>query len=71
EAMQGGPVAIVLEGDMIAIDIPAKKITLNVPEEEIRERLSKWSPPDPKITHGYMARYAKVVSSASDGAVVA
>ncbi len=71
EAMQGGPVAIVLEGDMIAIDIPAKKITLNVPEEEIRERLSKWSPPDPKITHGYMARYAKAVSSASDGAVVA
>ncbi len=71
EAMQGGPVAIVLEGDMIAIDIPAKKITLNVPEEEIRERLSKLSPPDPKITHGYMARYAKAVSSASDGAVVA
>lgn len=70
EAMQGGPVAIVLEGDMIAIDIPAKKITLNVPEEEIRERLSKLSPPDPKITHGYMARYAKAVSSASDGAIV-
>ena len=70
EAMQGGPIAIIQEGDLISIDIPAKNITLKVSEEEIQNRLSKWSPPAPKITHGYMARYARMVSSASDGAVV-
>jgi dihydroxy-acid dehydratase len=70
EAMQKGPIAIVQEGDIIAIDIPAKKITLKVSDQEINERLSKWSPPQPKITHGYMARYARMVSSASEGAVV-
>jgi dihydroxy-acid dehydratase len=69
EAMQGGPIAIIQEGDLISIDIPEKNITLKVSEEEIQNRLSKWSPPEPKITHGYMARYARMVSSASDGAV--
>ncbi len=70
EAMQGGPIAFVREGDRISIDIPNKQITLNVPEEEINARRSDWSPPEPKITSGYMARYAKMVSSASRGAVV-
>jgi dihydroxy-acid dehydratase len=70
EAMQKGPIAIVQEGDRIAIDIPAKKISLKVSDQEINERLSKWSPPKLKITHGYMARYARMVSSASEGAVV-
>jgi len=69
EAMQGGPIAIIQEGDLISIDIPGKNITLKVSEEEIQNRLSKWSPPEPKITHGYMARYARMVSSASDGAI--
>ena len=70
EAMQGGPIAIIQEGDLISIDIPGKNITLKVAEEEIQNRLSKWSPPEPKITHGYMARYARMVSSASEGAIV-
>jgi dihydroxy-acid dehydratase len=70
EAMQKGLIAIVQEGDLIAINIPAKTLTLKVPDSEIQDRLSKWSPPAPKITHGYMARYAKMVSSASKGAVV-
>jgi len=70
EAMQGGPVAVVQEGDRIRIDIPAKTITLMVPEEEIRQRLAAWTPPESRITRGYMARYAKMVSSASEGAVV-
>ncbi|MBW2620280.1 MAG: dihydroxy-acid dehydratase [Deltaproteobacteria bacterium] len=70
EAMQKGPIAIVQEGDRIAIDIPAKKLALKVSDQEIKDRLSKWSPPQPKITHGYMARYARMVSSASEGAVV-
>ncbi|MBW1789974.1 MAG: dihydroxy-acid dehydratase [Deltaproteobacteria bacterium] len=70
EAMQGGPVAVVREGDRIRIDIPEKTITLMVSEEEIRQRMAAWTPPDPRITRGYMARYAKMVSSASEGAVV-
>ncbi|MCG6971968.1 MAG: dihydroxy-acid dehydratase, partial [Desulfobacterales bacterium] len=70
EAMQKGPIAIVKDGDRIAIDIPAKKLTLKVSENEIQERLSGWSPPPPKITRGYMARYARMVSSAAKGAVV-
>ncbi|MGB5158438.1 dihydroxy-acid dehydratase [Desulfobacterium sp. N47] len=69
EAMQGGPIAIVENNDIIAIDIPGKTITLKVSDEEIRKRLSAWSKPEPKISHGYMARYSKMVSSASQGAV--
>jgi len=70
EAAQGGPIAIVQEGDPIAIDIPGKTVTLNVPANEIRRRLADWRPPEPKIRHGYLARYARQVSSASQGAVV-
>ena len=70
EAAQGGPIAIIQEGDLISIDIPGKNIMLKVSDEEIKKRLSKWSPPEPKITHGYMARYARMVSSASMGAIV-
>ncbi|MFO7714387.1 dihydroxy-acid dehydratase [Desulfosarcina sp.] len=70
EAAQRGPIAIVHEGDRIAIDIPAKSVTLKIADDEINARLSKWRTPEPKITHGYMARYARQVSSASQGAVV-
>ena len=70
EAMQKGPIAIVKEGDRIAVNIPDKKLTLKVSDAEIDKRLSRWSPPEPKISHGYMARYARMVSSASQGAVV-
>lgn len=70
EAMQGGPIAIIQEGDLISIDIPGKNITLNVSDPEITERLSGWCPPEPRITHGYLARYSRMVSSASEGAVV-
>ena len=60
-------------GELFTIDpfdIPAKKIALEVSEAEIKKRLSKWSPPEPKISRGYLARYAKMVSSADSGAVV-
>ncbi len=69
EAMQKGPIAIIQEGDLIEINIPDKKITLKLTDQEIEERLSKWTPPEPKITKGYMARYARMVSSANHGAV--
>ncbi len=70
EAAQGGTIAIVKEGDRIAIDIPAKSIALRVSDDEINRRMADWQPPEPKIRHGYMARYARQVSSASQGAVV-
>jgi dihydroxy-acid dehydratase len=70
EAMEGGPIGLVREGDRIAIDIPGKSITLKVDERELADRREKWTQPAPKITKGYMARYAKSVSSANTGAVV-
>jgi len=70
EAMAGGPIAAIHEGDRIAIDIPNKRITLQVSEDTLKARLADWQPPEPKIQHGYMQRYAQVVSSASRGAVV-
>ena len=70
EAMAGGPIAAIREGDRIAIDIPNKRITLQVSEDTLKARLADWQPPEPKIQHGYMQRYAQVVSSASRGAVV-
>lgn len=70
EAMQKGPIAIVNEGDTISIDIPAKTINLKVDSAEIEKRLEKWQAPAPKITSGYMARYARMVSSADKGAIM-
>ena len=70
EAAQGGPIALVNEGDRIAIDIPAKTVSLKVSDDEFNRRLAGWKAPEPKIRHGYMARYARQVSSASQGAVV-
>jgi len=70
EAMQKGPIAIIEEGDIISIDIPDKTISLKVDEQEIKDRLSKWTKPALKITKGYMARYARMVSSADKGAVM-
>jgi dihydroxy-acid dehydratase len=70
EAMEGGPIGLVREGDIIAIDIPDKTITLKVDEAEIEARKKQWTAPPPKIAKGYMARYAKTVSSANTGAVV-
>lgn len=70
EAMQGSVLAAVKEGDLIHIDIPNKKIELMVTEQEISRRLENWKPPAPKIKTGYMARYARQVTSAGNGAIV-
>jgi dihydroxy-acid dehydratase len=70
EAMEGGRIAVVQDGDRIAIDIPKRRVTLKVPEKEIEGRLEKWRPPKPKISQGYMARYARMVSSGGEGAIV-
>ena len=70
EAMEGGPIAIVEEGDEILIDIPERRLDILISEEEIKNRLAKWTAPEPKIKHGWLARYSKMVSSASTGAVL-
>jgi dihydroxy-acid dehydratase len=69
EAAEGGPIALVKEGDRIKIDIPAKTLTLLVDEAELARRREAWQPPEPKIKHGYAARYSRLVSSGSQGAV--
>ncbi|MBT9536772.1 MAG: dihydroxy-acid dehydratase, partial [Nitrospirae bacterium] len=63
EAMEGGIIAIIKNGDRIKIDIPGRRVDLLLSEKEIKERLSKWKPPKPKITKGYLSRYARMVTS--------
>jgi dihydroxy-acid dehydratase len=70
EAMEAGPIGLIKENDSIVIDIAAKTITLRVDEADLVARRETWTPPEPKITKGYMARYAKLVSSANTGAVI-
>jgi len=70
EAAEGGPIGLVKEGDIIYIDIPAKKIELKVDNAELESRRREWQPPEPKITTGYVARYSRLVTSGSTGAVL-
>jgi dihydroxy-acid dehydratase len=70
EAMVGGPIAIVRDGDEIEIDIVNGKLELLLDEHEIKRRLSEWKPPNPKIMKGYLSRYAKMVGPALRGAVL-
>lgn len=70
EAAEGGPIAIVENGDTISIDIPNKTIKLNITEEEITNRLKKWVKPELKFKKGYLALYAKLAQSADKGAVL-
>ena len=70
EAAVGGPIALVEEGDIIKIDINANKITLDVSDEVLADRKAKWQPREPKVTTGYLARYASLVTSANTGAIL-
>ena len=70
EAASGGPIALVEEGDSITIDIPAASITLEVPQEELDRRQAALQPREPNITSGWLSRYARMVTSANQGAVL-
>jgi dihydroxy-acid dehydratase len=70
EAMEGGPIAVVREGDIISIDIPSGRLDVELDEREITERLKTWKAPEPRITTGYLGRYSRLVTSASTGAVM-
>jgi dihydroxy-acid dehydratase len=67
--MVGGPIALIKDGDNITIDIDKRSMTLEVPEAELESRRRAWKAPPPKYTHGVFAKYAKLVSSASKGAI--
>src|SRR6185369_14301199 len=69
EAALGGPIALVAEGDEVVIDVEARRLDLNVPEAVLAERRAAWTPPAPRYRGGVMAKYAALVSSASEGAV--
>ena len=70
EAMEGGPIAVVKDGDIIEIDIPKRTLTLALSEDEMAKRLKAWKKPQPKIKTGYLSRYARFVSSAGEGAIM-
>ncbi|MFO7161689.1 MAG: dihydroxy-acid dehydratase, partial [[Clostridium] cellulosi] len=70
EAAEGGPIALVKDGDIISIDMNACTLTLEVSDEELERRKAEWKCPPPKVNTGYLARYAKMVTSASEGAVL-
>ena len=70
EAAVGGPIALVVEGDIIEINIPEYKINLKISDEEMAKRKAKWQPREPKVTTGYLARYAAMVTSGDRGAIL-
>jgi dihydroxy-acid dehydratase len=70
EAAVGGPIAAVREGDMVIFDIENRTLTLDVPDEEIAARLREWKAPPPNYARGVMAKYARLVGSAAEGALV-
>jgi dihydroxy-acid dehydratase len=69
EAAVGGPIALVEEGDVVALDVDARRLDVEVPEQELARRRAGWKAPQPRYTKGALAKYARLVSSASRGAV--
>ncbi|MBR6391500.1 MAG: dihydroxy-acid dehydratase, partial [Lachnospiraceae bacterium] len=70
EAAVGGPIALIEEGDIIAIDIPANTLNVKVSDEELEKRKAAWTPKEPRVKDGYLARYANMVTSGSNGAIL-
>lgn len=68
EAARGGPIAAIREGDVITIDVPSRRLEVELSDAELQARLQTWTPPQPRYTRGVMAKYARLVSSASEGA---
>lgn len=70
EAMDGGPIALLQDGDQILLDIPGRKLEVKLEDSELARRKAAWVCPEPKVKTGYLARYAKLVTSANTGAVL-
>jgi dihydroxy-acid dehydratase len=69
EAVRGGPIAVVRDGDSITIDVDARRLDVALTDDELAARLADWHAPEPRVTRGVLAKYARSVSSASRGAV--
>jgi dihydroxy-acid dehydratase len=69
EAAQGGPIGLVQDGDVIVLDTDKRELSMQVSDEELKKRRAQWKAPQPRYTSGVMAKYARLVSSASMGAV--
>jgi dihydroxy-acid dehydratase len=69
EAAHGGPIAAVREGDVVVFDLPKRRLDVEVSDSDLKARLAQWKPPAPRYTHGVFAKYAALVSSASEGAI--
>ena len=70
EAAEGGPIGLLQEGDIIDIDIPGNSISVRLSDEELAGRRKSWTAPEPRYTRGWLARYAKMATNASNGAVL-
>jgi dihydroxy-acid dehydratase len=70
EAAEGGPIALLRDGDRVLIDIPRRRLEVKLTPQELRGRQKAWRPPKPKVRTGYLARYARAVSSAARGAIM-
>jgi dihydroxy-acid dehydratase len=69
EAARGGPIAALQDGDIVVVDVEARRLDVELPDSELERRLASWAPPAPKYATGVFAKYANSVSSASEGAV--
>jgi dihydroxy-acid dehydratase len=69
EAASGGPIAALEDGDMVVLDVEARTLSVELSDDELAARLARWTPPPPRYTSGVFAKYAALVSSASEGAV--
>ena len=70
EAAEGGPIALVEDGDRVVMDVERRRLDLMVSEGELERRRRRWTPPEPRVRRGYLARYSRLVSSANRGAVM-
>jgi dihydroxy-acid dehydratase len=70
EAAEGGPIAAVQDGDTIVIDIPNRSVRLDIKDDVLQARLSKWQKPPRKVTKGYLGIYSKLAASAAEGAII-
>jgi dihydroxy-acid dehydratase len=68
EAAEGGPLAVVRDGDMIEMDIPNRQLNLLIPDDELKERIQNWMPPPPRVKDGFLTLYARLANSAAHGA---
>jgi dihydroxy-acid dehydratase len=70
EAAEGGPLAVLRDGDIIRVDIEKRRLDAELSDDELRARLEKWTPPPPRIKKGYLVRYSAAASSAARGAIL-